>query len=132
MVITDINMPNMNGLEMVKGIRELNKDIPIIMLTAHSEANYLLEAISLHISEYVIKPVNMTIMFGKLQSAYLPIHQKNLLEIKNLELAQLNEKIKEIAKQELEEMRDKLTGADFIYDDEIDFGDLIDNINLDE
>ena len=129
-IISDINMPKMNGLDMVKGIRDINQEIPIVLLTAHSEANYLLEAISLHVSEYVIKPMNMTILFEKLQSAYLPVHQKNLLEIQNLELAQLNEKIKEVAKQELEEMRDKFIGDDYISDDEIDFGELIDNIKL--
>ena len=96
-IISDINMPNKNGLEMIKEIRELDKGVPVVLLTAHSEANYLLEAISLHISEYVIKPMNMTVLFDKLQSAYLPIYQKKLLEVKNLELAQLNEKIKETA-----------------------------------
>ena len=131
-IISDINMPKMNGLDMVKGIRELDKEIPIVLLTAHSEANYLLEAISLHVSEYVIKPMNMTVLFEKLQSAYLPIHQKKLLEIQNIELAQLNKKIKEVAKQELEDMQEKLIGYDYIDSDEgIDFDALIDNINLD-
>ena len=132
LIISDINMPNKNGLEMIKGIRELNKEVPVVLLTAHSEANYLLEAISLHISEYVIKPMNMTVLFEKLQSAYLPIYQKKLLEVKNLELAQLNEKIKETAKKELAEMKEKLIGNDYVddVDDDIDFGELIDNIKL--
>jgi YesN/AraC family two-component response regulator len=130
-IISDINMPKMNGLEMVKAIREIDKEIPIVLLTAHSEANYLLEAINLKVSEYVIKPMNMTILFEKLQSAYLPIYQKKLLEIKNLELEQLNEKIKEIAKQELAQMKEKLVGDDYVdFDDDIDFGNLIDNIKL--
>ena len=57
-IITDINMPNMNGLEMIKEIRELNADIPAIVTTAHGEANYLLEAIKIGVSGYTLKPID--------------------------------------------------------------------------
>ena len=41
MILTDINMPNMNGLEMAKEIKSINKSIPILILSAHNEGKLL-------------------------------------------------------------------------------------------
>lgn len=128
-IITDINMPVMNGIDMIKHIRSVNEDIPIVLITAHSEANYLLDAINLNVSQYVIKPVNAMVLFENLQKAYLPIYQKILLEKKNQELILLNEKIKQTAKEELENMRYKDM---YLSDEDIDFGEFLDNITLDD
>jgi YesN/AraC family two-component response regulator len=59
LVITDVNMPNMSGLEMAKEIKEINSNIPIIVATAFSNSEYLLEAIDLGVDKYVLKPVNI-------------------------------------------------------------------------
>jgi DNA-binding response OmpR family regulator len=56
MVITDFTMPNMNGLEMSALIHEEHSDIPIVILSAYSEKEYLLEAIDIGITKYLIKP----------------------------------------------------------------------------
>jgi DNA-binding response OmpR family regulator len=56
MVITDITMPNMNGLEMSALIHEEHPEIPIVILSAYSEKKYLLEAIDVGITKYLIKP----------------------------------------------------------------------------
>ena len=55
-VITDINMPTLSGLEMAKKIRILNKDIPIIILSAYSETDKFLNAIDIGVVKYFIKP----------------------------------------------------------------------------
>ena len=55
-VITDINMPTLSGLEMAKKIRILNKDIPIIILSAYSETDKFLKAIDIGVVKYFIKP----------------------------------------------------------------------------
>jgi diguanylate cyclase (GGDEF)-like protein len=59
LVITDVNMPNMSGLEMAKEIKAININVPIIVATAFSNTEYLLEAIELGIDKYVLKPVNV-------------------------------------------------------------------------
>jgi len=56
-VLTDIKMPNMDGLVMAKEIRDINNDVPIIILTAHSEANYFMDAIELGVSGFLLKPL---------------------------------------------------------------------------
>jgi len=55
-VITDIMMPNLDGLEMTKEIRTMNEDIPIIVLSAFSDKDKLLKAIDIGITKYFIKP----------------------------------------------------------------------------
>lgn len=55
-VITDIMMPNLDGLEMTKKIKQLDENIPVIILSAYSEKEKLLKAIDLGISKYFIKP----------------------------------------------------------------------------
>lgn len=58
MIITDIKMPKMTGLEMSREIRKLNRDIPIVITTAHSESEFLLEAIEISVSDFLLKPVD--------------------------------------------------------------------------
>ncbi|RXJ79017.1 response regulator transcription factor [Arcobacter sp. F2176] len=57
-IITDINMPNINGLDMIKKIREKDLDIKIIVLSAHTQTEYLLEAIELGLIKYLVKPIS--------------------------------------------------------------------------
>ncbi len=55
-VITDIMMPKLDGLEMTKKIKEINEEIPIIVLSAFSDKDKLLKAIDIGITKYFIKP----------------------------------------------------------------------------
>ncbi len=56
LIITDINMPNTDGITLVKYIREYNKKIPIIIISAYTDTDYLLDSIELNIVKYITKP----------------------------------------------------------------------------
>ena len=58
MVITDIGMPKMNGLEMTRAIKEIAPRIPVIVTTAYSSTDHLFEAIDIHVDKYVLKPLD--------------------------------------------------------------------------
>lgn len=58
-VLLDINMPKINGIELASKIREVDENIPILFLTAHSETQKLLSAINLQAISYLIKPFNV-------------------------------------------------------------------------
>ncbi|SFK99648.1 Two-component response regulator, YesN/AraC family, consists of REC and AraC-type DNA-binding domains [Paenibacillus sp. 1_12] len=57
LVLTDVSMPNLNGLELVKKIREVNSQIPIIILSGYDEFDYAKEAVQLKVSHYFLKPI---------------------------------------------------------------------------
>ncbi len=57
LIITDINMPNMSGLDMVKEIRKIKPEVSVIIISAHSESGYFMEAIRQDIDGYLLKPI---------------------------------------------------------------------------
>jgi diguanylate cyclase (GGDEF)-like protein len=58
-ILTDIKMPRMNGLEMIKEIKKINPTIPILVLSAHSETEYLIDCIKVGIEGFLIKPLDL-------------------------------------------------------------------------
>jgi DNA-binding response OmpR family regulator len=59
LIITDIQMPEQDGLSMIKTIRETNQNIQIIIFTAYSNSEYFLEAIKIGVDGYILKPYNI-------------------------------------------------------------------------
>lgn len=59
LIISDINMPHMNGVEMSGEILKIEETQSIIFITAHNEAEYLHQAIALGISSFLLKPLNL-------------------------------------------------------------------------
>ncbi|MEA3331685.1 MAG: EAL domain-containing protein, partial [Campylobacterota bacterium] len=57
LVISDINMPRMNGIEMIKKIREVNSDLSILILSAYNESGYFIDTIRIGIDGYLLKPI---------------------------------------------------------------------------
>ncbi len=56
LVITDINMPNMNGLELIETVQKKGLDKPFVIMSAHTEKEYMDKAKSLGIENYLLKP----------------------------------------------------------------------------
>ena len=61
-ILSDINLPGMSGLEFTKIIREENRLIPIILLTAHTNTELLLEATRLRLIDYLTKPIDFEML----------------------------------------------------------------------
>jgi len=57
-ILSDIEMPHKNGVEMIELIREKDLDTTVVMITAYSNEEYLLDLINLNINHYILKPVN--------------------------------------------------------------------------
>jgi len=74
-LIFDICMPNVNGLEAIKKIREKDKNIPIMIFSAHTEEKYLLQAVELNITKFVLKPFSKKIFLEALNTLALNLTQ---------------------------------------------------------
>ena len=66
-IISDINLPDMSGIDFVKEIRIKDKTIPIILLSAYTDKEFLLEATKLKLVDYLTKPINFKDLNNALQ-----------------------------------------------------------------
>lgn len=80
-IITDILMPLMNGVEMLTLIKEMNPNQSMIITSAYTESEFFLEAIKLGVTSYIIKPIDYTQMIDVLLSAVRAIAQERELDV---------------------------------------------------
>lgn len=81
-ILTDILMPELNGLEMIKKIKGSNIDVEtIIVISAHNEANYLLEAIKLKVDGYLLKPLDLDELIDTILRSVKPKMQERELQL---------------------------------------------------
>ncbi|MCG3700216.1 REC domain-containing phosphodiesterase [Aliarcobacter butzleri] len=78
LIVTDINMPILNGLEMAKEIKNINPNIPIIITTAFSNKEYLLESIDIGIDKYVLKPIDIAKLLQAMSQSIIYYELKEL------------------------------------------------------
>ncbi|MBN2826033.1 MAG: response regulator [Campylobacterales bacterium] len=67
-IITDINMPKMNGIEMIERIRKIDKEVAILIVSAYSDIEYLIHSIKVGIQGYVVKPTSIEQLVDALQN----------------------------------------------------------------
>ena len=68
-ILLDINMPKIDGLTLAKKIREIDKDVKIIITTAYGAQENLLQAIELYLIKYILKPIEIDILREALNRA---------------------------------------------------------------
>ena len=84
MVITDVFMPISDGLDMTRYIKEISKDTPIIVLSAHSEKETLLKAIDVGVDKYLIKPIMADDLLKTIENvAKSKIETANIIQVAN-------------------------------------------------
>lgn len=86
-VLTDIMMPRLNGLEMARAMRAHSPETQIACMTAFNDTSYLLEAIDIGINQFVLKPFEFSSLFAALDRCQETIEFRKLqkmLAIENL------------------------------------------------
>jgi len=118
LIISDVQMPRMNGLEMARKIKSINKTVPIIFTTAFTDSEYLMKAIEIGVDKYIKKPVNMSLLYEAIEQVCEPIHQRRQIEMMNetlekkiiektAQLRELNDNLQERVEEEVSENRKK-------------------------
>lgn len=97
LILSDINMPKMNGIEMLEKIREEGHNVPIIFTTARTESEYLLKAIELNVNHYILKPINIEDTINRIQDVCEKKYYQNLVNQKNNELEQYSSILDNVA-----------------------------------
>ncbi len=105
LIISDIRMPKMDGLEMVKNILEINPDVFVIFTTAFSDTQYFQEAIELQVDGYLLKPIDLDQLDRKVDKIITQFNLKKELQHKEQilnqqsKIASMSEMIGNIAHQ---------------------------------
>lgn len=80
-ILSDISMPGRNGLDFIEQLRLKKVNIPVILLTAHTDTDFLLKATKLKLVDYLTKPVNFTDLKNALAKAGEEYFENNSLII---------------------------------------------------
>jgi len=113
LLITDIQMPRMNGLEMIARIRKRVPDLPVIITTAFGDQEYFIKSIDLKVDKYLLKPVEMDRVKEVLLSVARMIDDRR--KAKELEILKMQERINRVSEQVLAQITDSYQNPCIVY-----------------
>ena len=113
LIISDIQMPNMDGLDMIKGIRKLNDTIPVIITTAFNDQEYFIRSIDLNVTRYLIKPIEEEPMEKAFYDVSKSIFEKK--EYEQLKIEIQNKELKNTQSDAVSKISDALSTPNIIF-----------------
>ncbi len=94
-ILTDIRMPIMDGIQMAREIRGIDSTASIIVISACSETDYLLEAIKMGISRYVLKPIDHKMLFEAINDCIARITHERQSKAQNELIRRMNDELEQ-------------------------------------
>jgi response regulator RpfG family c-di-GMP phosphodiesterase len=118
LIISDIRMPEMNGLELLKNVKAVRPNIMFIIMTAYPEIGMAVEAIRLGATDFILKPVDLELMAFSVKKALaqrkmedeIEAHHKNLEKLVEERTTKLREALLVLKKTHLDSVK-VLAGA---------------------
>ena len=106
-LLLDINMPNMNGIEVLQELHERRSKVKVIMLTIHNEGEYILKAVDIGCAGYVLKDSDSNMLKKAIYTVYSgeSFIQPDLIPVLNARLIkkeQEDEQLEKLTKREIE------------------------------
>ncbi len=89
-IITDISMPRLNGLDMARYIRSKDQDVQIIIATAYTDTEYLMQAVELNLVKYMVKPITKEKLLNALSQSVEKIKDQSKFSLKLTETCEYN------------------------------------------
>ena len=100
LIFTDLSMPHMNGIDMLGEIREIDDDIPFVIISAHNESDYFINAIKIGVDGFILKPIDInqfsTLLYKIVEK--LKFKKEDINHTKELEI-KVRERTSELAKK---------------------------------
>ena len=109
LIITDVQMPRMNGLEMIEKIRESDSEIPIMITSAYNDTNFLLDSINMGVDGYILKPLDFAMMMQKIEKLVKPLEMREKIHKLNEKLISINASLEASIAKAVQEHTDFLT-----------------------
>jgi len=126
-IITDILIGEKNGLEFISFLKQNSIQLPFILTTAYTETDYLLDAIKLKATNYLVKPIKIKELLDSLYEMLLPKYQEKEL-INNTLLFKIASVICE--SKQLEVLKMIVKHMDDEYTFALSYNDIMDEINI--
>jgi len=101
LLVSDINMPIMDGVTLCKEVHRTNPDQPIVITSAHDESKYLLELIDIGVDKFILKPLDMPKFLSVLSQVCSNIQNEKLIQKYKHELEESNQRLTQ-SNEELE------------------------------
>lgn len=81
LVITDVKMPEMSGMEVLEEVKELSPQVPVIMITGYGTVNNAVEAMKEGASDYLLKPFDSVVLEAAVEKACASLREKEIGEV---------------------------------------------------
>ncbi len=115
LIITDIEMPQINGIEMSREIRSIDRDTPIVVVSAYSNTDYFMDAIAIGIDYYILKPIKMPRLIDTLFAAVKRVIDKRLAD--QYRQKEMTKRIKQASQDMLAEITNISPNPTIVYTD---------------
>ncbi len=81
LAIIDIELPGFNGLELIKKIRDENRHLPIVIVSAYTKTDYLIESVELKLDKYIVKPLTSRKLYELLMKLEKELTNSSTIEL---------------------------------------------------
>jgi two-component system sensor histidine kinase/response regulator len=108
LVLLDLMMPDIDGLAVLKHIRERDAHVPVILVTAHSERSYRLQGLQAGADEFLEKPIDAPILLARVNTLLDLKASRDALEARNRDLEQLQREQRELMQFVVHDLKNQL------------------------
>jgi len=106
-IITDVRMPDINGIELLRAVRESKPDLPVIVITGHGDVPLAVEAMKLGAADFLEKPFDDDLLIASVQSA---LSQEADAAKRKAEIAGINDKLNALSNRERQVLEGLVVG----------------------
>ena len=106
-VITDVRMPDITGIELLRRVKEINPDLPVIVITGHGDISLAVEAMKIGAVDFLEKPFDDDLLLAAVRSA---LSQDADAGKRKAELADIHEKLAALSNRERQVLEGLVAG----------------------